>query len=175
MANQSLSRSSGSFDGGWWGSPLLSLQREVDRLFDDVLRAGTSSSDRQTGAVLIPQIDVSETPTELRITAELPGVSGNDIDVSLDSDILTVRGQKKLQRKEDKEDFHFVERSFGSFQRAIRIPFAVEPDKVQASFDNGVLTVTIPKSEDQARARRIEVQSSGNSREQDGGSTQISH
>jgi HSP20 family protein len=174
MANQSLSRSSGSFERGLWGNPLLSLQREVDRLFDDVLRAGISGSERQPPAMLVPQINVSETDKELRITAELPGVSDKDIDVSLDGDILTVRGEKKLERKEEKEDFHFVERSFGSFQRAIRIPFAVEPDKVQARFENGVLTVTIPKSEAQSRARRIEVQGTGSQSEQ-GGSAQTSH
>jgi HSP20 family protein len=174
MANPSLSRSSGSFDRGWWGNPLLSLQREVDRLFDDVLRAGTSGFERQPASMVVPQINVSETDRELRITAELPGVSDKDIDVSLDGDILTVRGEKKLERKEEKENFHFLERSFGSFQRAIRIPFPVEPDKVQAHFENGVLTVTIPKSEAQARARRIEVKGSGSQSEQ-GSGTQTSH
>jgi HSP20 family protein len=169
MANQFLSRSSGSFDRGWWGNPLLSLQREVDRLFDDVLRAGTSGSEREPAGMLVPQVNVSETDKELRITAELPGVSDKDIDVSLDGDMLTIRAEKKLQRKEEKEDFHFVERSFGSFQRAIRIPFSAEPDKVRARLENGVLTVTIPKSEAQARARRIEVQGSESQSDQSKG------
>ena len=103
-------------------------------------------------------MNVSETENEIRISAELPGVKEDDIDVSLNDDLLTIRGEKRFERKDEKENFHFVERSFGTFQRSIRLPFAVNPDQVQASFENGVLTVTLPKSAQQERTRRIQVQ-----------------
>jgi HSP20 family protein len=104
---------------------------------------------------------VSETDKEIRITAELPGVTEQDIDVSLDDDVLTIRGEKKFERKDDKENFHFVERSYGTFQRSLRLPFPVDPDQVQASFENGVLTVTVPKTGRQERSRRIQLQGRG--------------
>lgn len=76
-------------------------------------------------------------------------------------DILMIRGEKKFERKDEKENFHFVERSFGTFQRAVQLPSAVDPEKVQATFENGVLTVTLPKNAQQQRSRRIQVQSGG--------------
>jgi HSP20 family protein len=77
----------------------------------------------------------------------LPSVSEQDIDISLDDDVLTIRGEK--------ENFHFVERSYGTFQRSLRLPYAVNPDQVQASFGNGVLMVKLPKTERQERSRGI--------------------
>jgi HSP20 family protein len=102
-----------------------------------------------------------ETEKEIRITAELPGVTEQDIDISLDDDVLTIHGGKKFERKDDKENFHFVERSYGTFQRSLRLPFPVDPDQVQASFENGVLTVTVPKTGRQERSRRIQVPGRG--------------
>ena len=103
----------------------------------------------------------SETENEIRITAELAGVTERDIDVSLDDDVLTIRGEKKFERTDEKENFHFVERSYGTFRRSLRLPFPVDPERVQASFENGVLTVTMPKTRRQERSRRIQVQGRG--------------
>jgi len=75
--------------------------------------------------------------------------------------VLTIRGEKKFEQTTEKENFHFVERSYGTFQRALRLPFMANPDQVQASFENGVLTVTVPKSGQQERSRRIQVQGRG--------------
>jgi HSP20 family protein len=149
---------SGSLLGG---DPFLSLHREMNRLFDDVLRGtGLPTTGGQSGsaALLAPQLNVSETDNEIRITAELPGVSENDINVELNDDVLVIRGEKKVERKEEKERFHFVERSYGTFQRALQLPFPVDPEQVQARFENGVLTVTLPKTAQQERSRRIQVQ-----------------
>jgi len=145
--------------------PFLSLHREMNRLFDDVLRDTGLPSAGQIGAsnLVNASMNVSETDKEIRITAELPGVSEQDIDVSLDDDVLTIRGEKKFEQKDEKENFHFVERSYGTFQRSLRLPFTVNPDQVRASFENGVLTVTVPKSGQQQRSRRIQVQGRGTS------------
>ena len=149
------------------GDPFLSLHREMNRLFDDVFRgvglpaASGSQGQGDVGTFVHASMNVSETDKEIRITAELPGVAEQDIDVSLDDDVLTIRGEKKFERKDDKENFHFVERSYGTFQRSLRLPYAVESEQVRASFENGVLTVTVPKTERQERSRRIQVQGQG--------------
>ena len=163
MARNPLSpfRSGGLAErGGYSGDPFLSLHREMNRLFDDVLRGSFGvpvQSGEQGGGMMMPHMDVSETENEVRICAELPGVSEKDVDVSLSDDVLTIRGEKKFERKDDKENYHFVERSYGTFQRSLRLPYAVDPDQVQASFENGVLTVTLPKGKEQERSRRIQV------------------
>lgn len=148
------------------GDPFLSLHREMNRLFDDVLRGAspTASGSQGQGGVgnfVNASMNVSETDKEIRITAELPGVTEQDIEVSLDDDVLTIRGEKRFERKDDKENFHFIERSYGTFQRSLRLPYAVDSEEVQASFENGVLTVTVPKTGRQARSRRIQVQGRG--------------
>ena len=148
------------------GDPFLSLHREMNRLFDDVFRgaglpAATGSQGQGGGTFVNASMNVSETDKEIRITAELPGVTEQDIDVSLDDDMLTIRGEKRFERTDEKETFHFVECSYGTFQRSLRLPFAVNPDQVQASFENGVLTVTLPKTGRQERSRRIQVQGRG--------------
>jgi HSP20 family protein len=143
------------------GDPFLSLHREMNRLFDDAFRGAPATAGQGSGAgnFVNALMNVSETDNEIRITAELPGVTEEDIDVSLDDDVLTIRGEKKFERTEggEKESFHFVERSYGTFQRAIRLPFPINPDQVKASFENGVLTVTLPKTAQAERTRRIQV------------------
>ena len=164
MARNPLSpfRGGGLMGGGFGGDPFMSLHRQMNRLFDDVLRDSTGqmpSSQGQggEGGMLMPHMDVSETDKELKVCAELPGVSEKDIDVRLEDDVLVIRAEKKFERKDDKENYHFMERSYGTFQRALRLPGPVEPEQVQASFENGVLTVTVPKTEQQERSRRIQI------------------
>lgn len=146
------------------GDPFVSLHREVNRLFDDVFRGtGLSSTSGQErgAAVLAPQMNVSETDSEVRVTAELPGVSEQDIQVELNDDVLAIRAEKKEERRDDKENYHVVERSFGTFRRSLQLPFKVEPDQVSARFENGVLTVTLPRGAQQERAHRIAIHSGG--------------
>ena len=154
-------RGGGLLGGGF--DPLFSLHRDMNRLFEDVLGgglpfAGGSSGQGGQGQIINAHMNVSETESEVRVSAELPGIKEDDIDVSLNDDVLTIRGEKRFERKDEKENFHFVERSFGTFQRSIRLPFPVNPEQVQANFENGVLTVTLPKSAQQERTRRIQVQ-----------------
>lgn len=151
------------YRSGFFGNldPLSSLHREMNRLFDDML-GGLPAQGGPGGGVLDARIDVSETDGEIRVCAELPGVSEDDIDVNLQDDLLTIRGEKKFERKDEKENFHFVERSYGTFRRSIRLPAPVDPERVQASFENGVLTVTLPKAPQAERTRRIAVRRGGN-------------
>jgi HSP20 family protein len=106
-----------------------------------------------------PRVDVEETDTELRVTVELPGMDEKDVDVSLDRGVLAIRGEKKTEHQEKGKRAHWVERSYGTFQRAIPLPIeAVDQDTINASFKKGVLTVTLPKTADVKRqARKIDV------------------
>ena len=152
----------GSLVGAGSGDPFLALHREMNRLFDDALRGGVAQGGgqggSQGGALLAPHMDVSETDKDVRIQAELPGVSEKDIEVSLNDDLLTIRAEKRQERREERQGVHVSERSFGTFQRSLRLPFPVSQDQVQATFENGVLSVTLPKAQPQERTRRIQVQ-----------------
>lgn len=155
----------GGSAGAGTGDSFLVLHREMNRLFDDVLRGGLAPSGGQGhggggqgGLLLAPHMDVTETDREVRLQAELPGVSEKDIDVSLHDDVLTIRAEKRRERREEGRGVHLGERVYGTFQRAIRLPFQVDPDRVQATFEDGVLTVTLPKTRPQERNRRIQVQ-----------------
>jgi HSP20 family protein len=138
-------------------NPFTFLQREIDRLFENFSRDFSVLGSLE----LVPNMDVVETDKDIELTVELPGLEPKDVEVNLADDVLTIRGEKKFERKEDKENYHFVERSYGTFQRSLRIPWAVNPDEVQASFHNGVLTVTLPKSQAEEKSRRIAVRSGG--------------
>ena len=143
------------------GDPFMSLHREMNRLFDDVFRGAVAPSEGRETDFVPARMNVSETDNEIRIAAELPGVPSEEVEVTLDNDVVTIRGEKRFERKDEKENFHFVERSYGTFQRSLRLPFPVESDQISARFDNGVLTVTVPKGKAQERSRRIQVQSGG--------------
>ena len=147
---------------GVGGDRFPTLHREMNRLFDDVLRGTAASTGGQSGsqgdALLAPPMEVSETEKDLRLQVELPGVSDKDIDISLHHDVLTIRAEKRQERKEQREGVHFSERSFGTFQRSLRLPYQVNPDQVRARFENGVLSVTLPKMQPEERSRRIQVQ-----------------
>jgi HSP20 family protein len=140
--------------------PFAGFRRDLERLFEDLPR------DLGWGAPLAaggpaPRLDVSETDSGIRIEAELPGVDAKDVELVLSERRLTIKGEKKQDREEKKQDFHLVERSYGSFARSIALPFEVEPSQVQARFANGVLTVTLPKPpEVKAKEQKIPISSS---------------
>ena len=153
-------RSGGGLLGG--GDPFLALHRDVNRLFDEAFRGMPAPGGHQQGSsgnIVHAHMNVSETEREIRITAELPGVTQDDVEVTLDDDVLTIRGEKRFEQRDEKENFHFVECSYGTFQRSLRLPYPIDPEQVQARFENGVLTVTLPKTGRQERSRKIQVQS----------------
>jgi HSP20 family protein len=149
--------------GSLMGSdPFFALPPEASRFFEEFFRGRMPmvGGEGQESGLLMPQMNLSETDNEVRITAELPGVADKDVDVTLDDDVLTIRGEKKMEKKEDKENYHVIERSFGRFQRSFRIPHSVNADQVQAHVDKGVLTVILPKNQAQEKTRRIQVKPS---------------
>ncbi|HEX2135627.1 MAG TPA: Hsp20/alpha crystallin family protein [Microvirga sp.] len=147
-------------------SPFLTLHREMNRLFDDVFgRFGGGGMPTLFGRMTAwPSIELVPSDKDVKVMAELPGMDEKDVEVLLDEDVLTIRGEKKIET-EDRER-RFSERYYGRFERVIPLPFAVEEDQVEASFSNGVLTVTLPKSaRAQEKAKRIAI--SGKSKEKD--------
>lgn len=143
--------------------PFVVMRRQMNRLFDDIFGdLALPGFDGPAGRQMVaPKIDVSETDKELRITAELPGVKEDDVEVMLDEDSVTIRGEINQQREDEDKDrnYHVRERIEGVFSRTLTLPFRADPNKVQASFRDGILTVTIPKPEEaQQKQQRIQVQ-----------------
>jgi HSP20 family protein len=130
------------------------LRKEMDRLWNRLLRE-TPSMGAFTEEWL-PSVDISETKDNFVVKAELPGLDAKDVSVSISGDILTIRGEKKKETEDEDEHHHYVERYAGSFQRVFQLPAAVKGDKVEASFDKGVLKVTLPKVEE-AKKKEVEV------------------
>jgi HSP20 family protein len=164
MARNAMTPSRSRSSGVTGFNPLMSLNRDINRLFEDFLQPSVSPSLTDTAvatALITPQINVSETDNEIRVTAELPGVDLDDLEVDVMDDMLVIRGDKRLERSNEDENYHFVERAYGSFQRTVQLPFAADPDEVRAGFENGVLTITVPKNNQQQRTRRVDVQAGG--------------
>ena len=146
-------------DRGTVTQPFLSLQREIDRLFEDFTRGFPSMPTLAPGnGMLMPSTDVTETDREIEITAELPGLEDKDVQVNLADGVLTIRGEKKAEKEEKDKNYRLVERSYGSFERSIALPEGVKAEDVKASIAKGVLTVKVPKPAP-AQAKKIEVKS----------------
>lgn len=127
-------------------NPFALLRREMDSLFDNFFRGFDMEPFEGRLGAFSPRIDVTENDKEIKISAELPGMDEKDIDVSLQNDLLTIRGEKKEEKEEKKKDYYSMERSYGSFCRTIPLPIEVETDKIDAKFKKGVLSITLPKT-----------------------------
>jgi HSP20 family protein len=137
-----------SFRGGFWRSPLGHTVSDIEPYFR-----------RATGQGLAPAVDISETDKQFELTAELPGLQPEHVEVKLSNGVLTIKGEKKEEREEKKEGYYLSERRFGSFQRSFSVPDGVDADKVSADFKNGVLTVIMPKSpEVREKERKIAIE-----------------
>lgn len=145
------------------GHPLLSLRNEIDRVFDTVFSGlalrpfGPWDLDFSPFKGLDerfqpawPKVDVAETDKAFAITAELPGMEEKDVEVTVSDGCLTVQGEKRSERNEDEENYHLMERNYGKVRRTFRVPDSVAADKIEANFENGVLTITMPKTETSA-------------------------
>lgn len=143
--------------------PYRDFQSEINRLFDDFFtdfsvapRWGNLESE---AAVFSPEVSLSESGGEIRVSVELPGMDESDVKVELDDNVITIYGEKKQEKEEEKYNWHFKEQSYGSFRRSIPMPAAVNRDLAKASFKKGVLTVTVPKrEEDQPNRKSVKIE-----------------
>lgn len=144
-------------------APVFGLRRDMNRLFDDVLTRTMPSN------AWSPAVDVREDQQEITMDVELPGVKPDDVEMTCDNGLLTIRGQKSAERKEgDESEYHLIERSYGSFSRSFRLPKGVDESKITADFNNGVLEVHVPKAA-LPQPKKINIGTGGNSR----GTTQV--
>jgi HSP20 family protein len=145
-------------------SPVMAIQNEMNRMFDQFFSdpfAMLSVPTLRSAAEFMPRIDVSETDVAMQVIAELPGMDEKDIQLTIENDALIISGEKKNDLEEKGKNFHRVERSYGSFQRVIPLVSEVQEDKVEASFKNGVLKITLPKTIAAAKqTHKIEIKSS---------------
>lgn len=136
-----------------WPSEMLSIQREMNRLFDSFFR----NDDAPAGlSMWTPAVDIIERDSEYEVRMELPGVCKDDVKITIENNVLTIRGEKKQQSAEEEKDFRRIERSYGSFQRSFTLPTTVRAEKIEAAVAEGVLSVKLPKA-DEARSKQIEV------------------
>jgi len=152
--------------------PLESLRRQVDRLFEDFDRGwrmpfSRSGFDiepfwrRELSFAGMPAVDIIEKDDAFEITAELPGMEEKNIQIKLSNGALTIKGEKTDEREEKKKDYHLSERHYGSFQRTFGVPDGVDPEKIEAHFSKGVLTLTLPKKpEAQKPEKTIDIKTS---------------
>jgi HSP20 family protein len=131
------------------------VQREVGDIFERLLSRQPEFESWPATAAGFPA-NISENDDHIVVTAEIPGLEPKDIDISVTGDVLTLKAEKKQEKEEKNENFHRVERVFGSFSRSFRLPSSVVLDKVAADYKNGVLRVTLPKTDDSKR-REVKV------------------
>jgi HSP20 family protein len=139
-----------------WNPTVAYLNREpIARLFENLFN-GAQGEEEVSNQNWMPPVDIQETEEGYRLLAELPGLTKDDINITLENNVLRLSGERKFERDVKKESFHRVERTYGAFSRAFALPQQVNSEGVQASFENGVLTITVPKAE-QAKPRKIAI------------------
>jgi HSP20 family protein len=132
---------------------LFSLHREIDRLFNEFVQAIAPNDGTKS---LIPNIEITETDEAVEVTAEMPGIERKDVEISIEDDTLTIRGEKKVEENQKDKNVQHSERIYGMFMRVLQLPPGIDPSSVQAAMSNGVLKVTIPKPA-KSMPKKIEV------------------
>lgn len=136
-------------------SPLRSLQSEVNRLFESVF-PGSLDEGEAPSTVWAPRMDLMESDDQYHLSIDLPGVSKNDVSLSVENNRLTIRGERAAEARSKDENVLRMERTVGSFYRAVRLPESVDEDAIRASFEHGVLSVALPKTE-KSRPKNIAI------------------
>ena len=134
---------------------LRTLQEEVNRLFSSNLTRGFGEEGIGRGA-WNPSVDIYENKDQIVLEAELPGMKQDDFELTVENNVITLRGERQFEKKEDSDNYHRVERSYGSFTRSFTLPQTVSAEGATAEYSNGVLRVTLPKREE-TKARRIQI------------------
>ena len=145
---------------------LLAIQDEMNQVFGRA-RQGQG----QGGRVWAPALDISERKDAYVVTVEVPGVKAEDLDITLEDGLLTIQGERQFTSESSEEQYHRVERRYGSFRRSITLPSQVQADAIEASFEDGVLEVVVPKAEE-AKPKKISVRAGGGRQQVEGTSTQ---
>jgi HSP20 family protein len=135
---------------------LLSLQDRMNRMFDESYRGRSASDDWALGGSWAPAVDIYEHEGNIVLTAELPGVDPKDVDIRVENNVLTLRGERKWSDEVQRESYHRVERAYGSFARSFTLPNVVDTEKIKADFEDGMLKLVLPKREE-AKPKQISI------------------
>ena len=135
---------------------VVSIRDEMNRLFDNFFTGWPETRRGLLESEWAPSVDVAETDDEITVTAELPGVKQDEVDIAITDDVLTLKGEKKGGKEVKEKNYHRIERSYGSFQRSISLPSGVQADKAKAAYKDGILTITVPKTEE-AKPKQIKI------------------
>jgi HSP20 family protein len=135
---------------------VLALQNRMNSLFQDFNR-GQSENDALTTAAFVPPVDIYEDEHKIVLKLEVPGMKESDLDIQLENNVLTVKGERKFEKEEKEENFHRIERRYGSFYRSFTIPNTVNPENVKAGYDAGVLRIELEKRAE-AKPKQIKVE-----------------
>ena len=152
----SLIRWSPARDLATFPSDIASMQREMNKVFDSFFRGETDEGFPLTASSWRPAVDIAEEEDAFQVKMELPGVAKEDVKITMENDLLTVRGEKKQEKETKGKNYHRIERGYGLFQRSFTLPVTVRGEKIEASFRDGILNITLPKSEE-AKPKEIEV------------------
>ena len=136
------------------GQGVRTLRDEMDRLFDDFFSAVPERN--ENSGIWSPSVDVREDEHNFVIVAELPGMAKEDIDLEVEQNTLAIKGERKFERQDEGESYHFVERSYGSFYRSFRLPKNVDGDAISAEYKDGLLTVTLPKKAE-VKPKKVQI------------------
>ena len=136
--------------------PFRDIQSEMNRLFDTFLGRPMSNATSTANRVWMPVVDIYETPDNLVLNFELPGVREKDISLSITGDVLTVKGERQFDQQLNDEHYFHAERAYGKFERSIRLPMPVQAERVTATYRDGVLEVSLPKAEE-VRPKEIKI------------------
>ncbi len=139
---------------------VVSMRNQMDRLMSDVFSTPAAWQNDEYAGFMRLALDVSENDNTYTVHASLPGIKAEDVDISFSENTLTIKGETKDERTEENEKWHLRERRFGSFMRAISLPSAIKEDAIDARFEDGVLTLTLPKAEE-VKPRRIAIKPNG--------------
>ncbi len=139
---------------------LRTLQDEMNRLFSSTFTRGGGSDEQMFGGNWTPSVDIFENKDNIVLEAELPGLKPEDVNISIENNVLTISGERKFEKKDEGDNFHRVERGYGSFTRSFTLPPTVSAENATAEFENGILHLTLAKREE-AKPRRIEIKGSG--------------
>jgi len=137
-------------------SPLRSLQEEVNRVFESVFPSSMDKQEESMSTVWSPRMDLTESDDNYHLSVDLPGISKDDVSISVENNRLTIRGERQEHSRTENENMVRMERTFGSFYRSVGLPKSVNEDKIKATFTNGVLSVDIPKTE-KSKPKKIKI------------------
>ena len=134
---------------------MVTLREKMNRLFEDYYPARTEEKDIVAGS-WAPSVDIYETENELVLTAELPGIKEDDIEIKLEDNTLTLKGNRNFEKETKEENYHRIERSYGSFFRSFTLPAYIDQEKIEAEHEKGILKISMPKKQE-AKSRKVRV------------------